>query len=120
VIQSAEKRSANQQFFCTGSLKILLDDDIEYCSTIVIGGTGNIYNDPDHHRGLPLLIVGILMILLYGGLRTRINRENITVNFGLLPFKVLNLKVSSIDHVNYLSFLLSRILVAMAFVLTVK
>ena len=46
-----------------------------------------------------LIIVAILLVIPYGGLRTVVTRQNITVRFGLLGIRVLKIKTEEITKV---------------------
>ncbi len=46
-----------------------------------------------------LLIVGVLLVIPYGGQRTLVTRQNITVRWGIIGIKVLRLKTAEITAV---------------------
>jgi hypothetical protein len=53
---------------------------------------------------LVLLVVGLLLIMPYGGLRTVITQRDITVRFGLLGIRVLRLKITDIANLEVKEF----------------
>jgi hypothetical protein len=54
--------------------------------------------------GLVLVLVGLLMAILYGGMRTVVTREDITIRFGLPGFRVLYLRTGDIQKVELREF----------------
>ncbi len=54
--------------------------------------------------GMVLILVAILMAVLYGGMRTVITREDITIRFGLPGFRVLYLRTGDIRKVELRQF----------------
>jgi len=46
-----------------------------------------------------LFVIGILLIIPYGGQRTLVTRQNVTVRFGILGIKVLRLRMEEISGV---------------------
>ena len=51
-----------------------------------------------------LLVVGILLILLYGGLRTIIRPQELVIRFGLTGLKVLKIKTANIARAEVMQF----------------
>jgi hypothetical protein len=49
---------------------------------------------------IEFVVIGLAMTILYGGIRTMVNREYLTVRFGIFGIRVLRIPITNIKEVN--------------------
>jgi hypothetical protein len=71
---------------------------------IVLAGTGATVWFKETWSGIVCITVAVLLVLPYGGLRTAVTRNNLSVRFGIIGLRVLNLNTGDIASASLADF----------------